>query len=317
MKLSELEAPLSATLHGGDSSFAGVSIDSRSVAAGDLFVALAGDNFDGHDYLPQAEQAGAVAAVVSRPVTTKLPVLQVADSQRALGLIGGHNRDLFERPLVAVTGSSGKTSVKNMISEVLSRRGLTLATAGNFNNEVGVPLTLLRLEPEHQFAVVEMGAAGGGDIAWLCQLGKPTIAMVLNAMAAHLEGFGSVDDVAAAKGEIYDDLGASDIALINADQPWAAQWRERAAPARIIEFAIDSPAAIGAKNIIGRGMEGTSFTAVTPLGDIEITLSVPGRHNVANALAAIAVGVACELQLEEIAAGLASVRPVGGRLATR
>ena len=317
MKLSELEAPLSATLRGGDRNFGRVSIDSRSVAAGDLFVALAGENFDGHDYLSQAEQAGAVAAVVSKSVSTTLPVLQVADSQRALGLIGGHNRDLFEGTLVAVTGSSGKTSVKNMISEILSRRGLTLATEGNFNNEVGVPLTLLRLEPEHQFAVVEMGAAAGGDIAWLCQLGKPTIAMVLNAMAAHLDGFGSVEDVAVAKGEIYDDLGAADIAVINADQPWAAQWRERAAPARIIEFAIDSPAAIGAKNIIGRGMEGISFTAVTPAGDVEITLSVPGRHNVANALAAIAVGVACGLQLEDIATGLATVRAVEGRLATR
>ena len=317
MTLSELETPLSATLRGGDGSFAGVSIDSRGVSTGDLFVALSGDNFDGHDYLAQAEQAGAVAAVVSKPVTTSLPVLQVADSQRALGLIGGYNRDLFEGPLVAVTGSSGKTSVKNMISEMLSRRGQTLATAGNFNNEVGVPLTLLRLESEHQFAVVEMGAAGAGHIAWLCQLGKPTIAMVLNAMAAHLDGFGSVEDVAQAKGEIYDGLGASDIAVINADQPWAAQWRERAAPARIIDFAIDEPAAIGAKSIIGRGIAGTSFTAVTPLGDIEITLSVPGRHNVANALAAIAVGIACELQPEEIAAGLTAVRAVDGRLATR
>ena len=317
MTLSELAAPLSATLLGSDRTFTGVSTDSRSIAAGDLFVALAGENFDGHAYLPQVAAAGAVGAVVSEAVNTDLSLLQVDDSQRALGLVGAYNRALYEWPLVAVTGSSGKTSVKNMISAILSRRGETLATEGNFNNEVGVPLTLLRLEPRHQFAVVEMGAARGGDIAWLCQLGKPTIAMVLNAMAAHLDGFGSVEDVAVAKGEIYDGLGASDIAVINADQPWAAQWRERAAPARIIDFAVDRPAVITAQKIIGRGIDGTGFTAVTPLGEFEVALAVPGRHNVANALAAIAVGVACELQPQEIAAGLANVRAVGGRLATR
>ena len=317
MTLSELAAPLSATLLGSDRTFTGVSTDSRSIAAGDLFVALAGENFDGHAYLQQVAAAGAVGAVVSKPANTDLSLLQVDDSQRALGLVGAYNRALYEWPLVAVTGSSGKTSVKNMISAILSRRGETLATEGNFNNEVGVPLTLLRLEPRHQFAVVEMGAARGGDIAWLCQLGKPTIAMVLNAMAAHLDGFGSVEDVAVAKGEIYDGLGASDIAVINADQPWAAQWRERAAPARIIDFATERPAVVTAQKIIGRGIDGTSFTAVTPLGEFEVALAVPGRHNVANALAAIAVGVACELQPQEIAAGLANVRAVGGRLATR
>lgn len=317
LTLSELVAPLSAQLIGVDRAFSGVSTDSRTLRAGELFVALQGENFDGHAYLNDVEVAGASAAMVSESVKTSLSLLRVDDCQKALGLMGGYNRALFEGPLVAVTGSSGKTSVKNMISAVLSQRGSTLATEGNYNNEIGVPLTLLRLNPEHRYAVVEMGAARAGDIAWLCQLGRPSIAMVLNAMPAHLDGFGSTADVAQAKGEIYDGLAAGDVAIINADQPWAQEWRQRVGDARIIDFGIEQSALVTATNIIGRGIEGTGFTAVTPDAEFDIQLSVPGRHNVANALAAIAVGLACNLQPAEIKAGLESVRPVGGRLSTR
>jgi len=221
LTLSELVAPLSAHLQGGDRKFTGVSTDSRQLSEGDLFVALKGENFDGHDYAGQVAQAGACALLVSQPVASDLPQLQVQDTQQALGLLGAYNRDLYQGPLVAITGSSGKTTVKNMVHAVLSQRGETLATAGNFNNEIGVPLTLLRLTPSAQFAVVEMGAAKAGDINWLCQLGRPTVAMLLNAMAAHLEGFGSVEDVAAAKGEIFDGLGSGDVAVFCADQPFA------------------------------------------------------------------------------------------------
>ncbi len=317
LHLSELEEALEATLHGNDCEFGSVEIDSRRVHPGDLFVALAGERFDGHDYLRQAGAAGATAALLSRGEDCGLPCLQVTDTRRALGLLGGYNRQLFAGPLVAITGSSGKTTAKNLVHSVLSQRGETLATEGNFNNEIGVPLTLLRLEPRHRFAVVEMGAARAGDISWLCQLGQPGVALLLNAMPAHLEGFGTVDDVAAAKGEIFDRLGAGDTAVINADQRWAPRWRARAGDARIIDFALDGAAAVSAHSIQDRALEGSSFIATTPAGEVPVRLQLPGRHNIANALAAIAVGLACELTLEEIAQGLSRVQPVAGRLESR
>ncbi len=314
LTLSELVAPLSAELVGGDYQFTGVSTDSRQLAAGDLFVALRGESFDGHDYAAQAAANGAGALLVSAPVDSDLPQLRVVDTQRALGLLGAYNRDLYQGPLVAITGSSGKTTVKNMVQAVLSQRGETLATAGNFNNEIGVPLTLLRLDPSAQFAVVEMGAAKAGDIQWLCQLGKPTIAMLLNAMAAHLDGFGSVEDVAAAKGEIFDGLCGGDVAVFSADSPFARQWRKRAGQARILDFGLEQPASITATHIQVHGVQGVGFTASTPQGEIAVRLSLPGRHNVANALAAIAAGLACGLNLTEIRNGLESLAPVAGRL---
>jgi UDP-N-acetylmuramoyl-tripeptide--D-alanyl-D-alanine ligase len=314
MRLSELQIPLAAQLHGTDCDILGVSTDSRTLRSGDLFVALRGANFDGHDYVPQVGTKGATAALVSAPVDVALPQLQVVDTQHALGLLGAYNRQLYSGPLVAITGSSGKTTVKNMVAAVLAQRGVTLATEGNFNNEIGVPLTLLRLRPGVEFAVVEMGAAGAGHIDYLCALARPTVALLLNAMPAHLDGFGSVEGVAAAKGEIFDRLGATDVAVINADQAWAKQWRKRAAPASVLDFGLQHPAAISARDIHSRGVEGISFTASTPVGDMAMRLILPGVHNVANALAAVAVGLACQLSLTEIRDGLESLHPVGGRL---
>jgi UDP-N-acetylmuramoyl-tripeptide--D-alanyl-D-alanine ligase len=312
--LAELEAPLQGQLLGEDREFSRVSTDSRSLQTGDLFVALAGDNFDGHNYLQQVAENGAAAALVSQSQTIDLPQLQVADTLQGLGRLGAYNRQLYRGPLVAITGSSGKTTVKNMVQAVLSTAGNTLATSGNLNNEVGVPLTLLRLEPAVEYAVVEMGAAKAGDIQWLCELGRPSVSLLLNAMPAHLEGFGSVDDVAQAKGEIFDGLQAGDVALINADQPWAAQWRRRAGEATVLDFGLEQSAAITASAVQSRGVEGVSFITSTPAGDLPVRLSLPGVHNVANALAAIAVGLACQLSLSQICQGLESVRPVAGRL---
>ena len=314
LTLSELQLPLAAQLHGADTEISGVSTDSRTLQRGDLFVALRGAQFDGHAYVPQVHSAGAAAVLVSAPVVSPLPQLQVADTQRALGQLAAYNRQLYSGPLVAITGSSGKTTVKNMVAAVLSQRGETLATAGNFNNEIGVPLTLLRLRPGIEFAVVEMGAAGAGHIDYLCTLARPSIALLLNAMPAHLDGFGSVEGVAAAKGEIFDRLGAADVAVINADQVWAKQWRKRAAAAKVLDFGLEQAAAISARDIQSRGVEGISFTASTPIGDVAMRLTLPGVHNVANALAAVAVGLACELSLIEIRDGLESLQPVDGRL---
>ena len=315
LTLGELEAPLQAQRVGADCEFSGVNTDSRALRPGELFVALRGENFDGHDFLERASSAGAAAALVSRPVASALPLLRVEDTQVALGRLGAYNRALFQGPLVAITGSSGKTTVKNMVRAVLAQRGTTLATEGNFNNEIGVPLTLLRLEPGVEFAVVEMGAARAGDIRWLCEIGQPTVALLLNAMAAHLEGFGSVEDVAAAKGEIFDGLGAGQFAIINADQPFAQQWRGRAAPATVLDFGVLAPAAVSAREIQLHGVQGVSFIVSTPGGDCQVRLALPGAHNVGNALAATAVGLACGLDLAEIKAGLESVQPTGGRLA--
>lgn len=315
LTLGELEAPLQAQRVGADCEFSGVNTDSRALRPGELFVALRGENFDGHDFLERARLAGAVAALVSRPVAAALPLLQVEDTQVALGRLGAYNRALFQGPLVAITGSSGKTTVKNMVRAVLAQRGTTLATEGNFNNEIGVPLTLLRLEPGVEFAVVEMGAARAGDIRWLCELGQPTVALLLNAGTAHLESFGSVEDVAAAKGEIFDGLGAGQFAIINADQPFARQWRGRAAPATVLDFGVTTPAAISARDVQLHGVQGVSFVVSTPRGEFRVRLGLPGAHNVGNALAATAVGLACGLDLAEIKAGLESVQPTGGRLA--
>tara|TARA_R110000823_G_scaffold91174_4_gene201125 strand:+ start:12023 stop:13393 length:1371 start_codon:yes stop_codon:yes gene_type:complete len=315
MTLAEVQTTLEARLQGSDRSFRGVSSDSRKLQQGDLFVALTGPRFDAHEYLADVAAAGAAGAIVSRRVEVDLPQLVVSDTRRALGLLAAYNRKLFNGPLIGITGSSGKTTAKNMIHSALAQRGETLATQGNLNNEIGVPLTLLRLRPSNAFAVIEMGAGRAGDLTWLCEIARPTIALLLNAQAAHLETFGkTVDDVAAAKGEIFDGLEAGDVAIINADSPYAAQWRKRAGPAGILDFGLQQPAAVSASSINVRGADGVSFTASTPLGEIAIRLALPGRHNVANALAAIAVGLACNLALTEIRDGLEALRPVAGRL---
>ncbi|MEM9256039.1 MAG: UDP-N-acetylmuramoyl-tripeptide--D-alanyl-D-alanine ligase [Pseudomonadota bacterium] len=313
-QMQELEGALEAARRGADVLITGVTSDSRHIQPGDLFVALRGERYDGHHYLAAAANAGAAGALVEEGQGVDLPCLVVEDTLRALGRLGAFNRDLYSGPVVAITGSSGKTTAKNMIHSVLSQAGNTMATEGNFNNEIGVPLTLLRLDPSVQFAVIEMGAGKAGDIAWLCELGKPGISLLLNAMPAHLDGFGSVDQVAQAKGEIFDGLEAGDVAVINSDQSYAGQWRKRSGAATVIDFGLENAAAISATAINVRGVEGSSFTASTPEGDIAIRLSLPGRHNVANALAAIAVGLACNLDLTTIRDGLEALRPTQGRL---
>ncbi|MEM8660828.1 MAG: UDP-N-acetylmuramoyl-tripeptide--D-alanyl-D-alanine ligase [Pseudomonadota bacterium] len=315
LMLSELLEPLQAQLVGDDIQISGVTTDSRQIKDGDLFVALKGECFDGHDFLEKAAAAGASAALVSRDSEQSLSQLKVDDTQQALGLLGAHNRSMYQGPLVAITGSSGKTSVKNMLRSVFSQKGQTLATAGNFNNEIGVPLTLLELAPDVQYAVVEMGAGKAGDITWLCELGRPTVSVLLTVMPAHLETFGTVDDIASAKGEIFDGLGAGDHAVINADLPWAQRWRERAGAASVIDFARQKSAAITASEVQLLGLDGIRFTLQTPLGDMNVELKLPGEHNVINAMASTAVGIACGLDLTEIKAGLELVESTPGRLA--
>ena len=219
--LSELTEPLAARMLGVDVHFDAVSTDSRTIQSGELYVALSGENFDGHRFVAQVSELGACAAVVSQPGPFPIPALQVDDTRRALGQLGMLNRRQFGGEVVAITGSNGKTTVKNMLSAILQSCGETLATAGNYNNEIGLPLTLLRLQPQHRYAVLEMGASRAGDISYLCELAHPAVAVVLNALPAHLQGFGSVEGVARAKGEILSALGGRGTAVFNGDSEYA------------------------------------------------------------------------------------------------
>ncbi|MEP5764447.1 MAG: UDP-N-acetylmuramoyl-tripeptide--D-alanyl-D-alanine ligase [Halieaceae bacterium] len=318
--LSELVQPLQAELVGADVRFESVTTDSRDVCAGQLFVALQGERFDGHRFLAAVAAEGASAALVAATAeldaSCELPQLQVADTRAALGRLASLNRQYFEGTLMGITGSCGKTSVKNMLSAICSGHGPTLATRGNFNNEIGVPLTLLQLQPQHRYAVVEMGAARTGDIAYLCELARPGIAVLLNALPAHLEGFGSVANVARAKGEILSGLAGRGSAVFPHGNEYSALWRELAGSADCLDFGFDAGAAVRALNVVTTA-EASSFLLQSPLGEVSIELPLPGHHNIANALAAAAAALAAGIELPQIAAGLARTVAESGRLSER
>lgn len=308
--LSELAAAIGARLHGSDGIFEGVSTDSRTLWPGCLFVALRGDRVDGHDCVAEAVAGGAVAVVVERRVNAPCPQLVVPDTRRALGAIGRSWCRQVAPTVVAVTGSNGKTTVKQMLAAILSRVGPTLATAGNFNNEIGVPLTLCRLPMGCRFAVIEMGASRIGDIRYLADLATPDVGIVTNARPAHLDGFGSLDGVAQGKGEMFDALSPQGVAIINADDTYQSAWRARAGNRQIIDFAIDADAAVTGEQ---RRLPG-AISLHCDAGSVELTLPVPGRHALANALAATAACRALGISLEAIAAGLEAFQPPPGRL---
>lgn len=314
LELSAVSMPLAAELRGEDARFSQVSIDTRTLKQGDLFVALRGDHFDGHRFLSQAESAGACAAVVSLDVKSTIPTLKVQNTLSALGDLASINRSIYKQPLVAITGSAGKTTVKNILSAIASISGPTLATQSNFNNEVGVPLTLLNISEEHQFAIVEMGAAQSGDISYLCAIAEPNVAVLLNAMPAHLSGFGSVEGVAAAKGEIFAGLESDDTAVINRDSEYYRQWLQTVGSAQVIDFGLDSPAAVTASELKSGAGGGMDFELHTPAGSRRVKFSLLGRHNVMNALAAAAAAIAAGIDIETICEGLARVDAVPGRL---
>lgn len=316
--LSELAPAIDVIHHGADAAISGVAIDSRRVRAGDLFVALPGSRVDGHAFLADAAARGATAALVSRQQEARLPQLVATDVLAALGRLAAYNRRGFGGQLVAVTGSCGKTSVKGMLSTVLARSAPVLATVGNLNNEIGVPLTLLQLSEDYGIAVVEMGARGAGHIDYLCRIATPDIAILLNASAAHLEGFGSLQAVADAKGEIYDRLSPSGAAIVNADSPFAAAWtaRAKASGAGVISYGMYASASVRAC-ALELASDHCRFTLRHDGQEVAVLLPVAGEHSVSNALAAAAGAIACGMSLEDIAAGLADVHPVAGRLERR
>jgi len=312
MQVAEAAAILAARCSDGDSAFHGCSTDSRNCERQQLFVALQGPNHDGHDHVDEAGRRGAAAALVSRSVTSSLPLIRVGNTLQALGRLAGVWRDRFELPVIAVTGSNGKTTVKEMLAAILRTDTPVLATRGNLNNEIGLPLTLMELNDEHRLAVIEMGANHPGEIARLARLARPHVGVITQCAPAHLEGFGSIEGVARAKGELLANLEPDGTAIINTDDRFAPLWRRLAGSRRCLAFAIDNSADVAAE--WRREETGSRIEMSTPAGPIRLRLALPGRHNVANAAAATAAALAVGAAPEAIVSGLERMRPVTGRL---
>jgi len=331
--LREAAQAVGGQLVGDDRLYCVVSTDSRTLAPGALFVALRGPKFDGAEFVAAAAARGAVGAIVDRAVASAaVPQIVVKDALHALQQLAQAWRADFSIPIVAVGGSNGKTTVKEMTAAILSRMGPCMATHGNLNNHIGVPVTLMQLESSHRSAVIEMGANRIGDVAELVRLARPTVGLITNAGAEHLEGFGDLDGVAKGEGEMVAGLGADGTAIINADDAYAAYWRSvagsvhartaatdqtRRGVPRIVTFGVHAPADFKARNAIQaieRGEFASRFTLECPLGERAIMLKAGGSHNITNALGAAAAASAAGATLDGIAAGLADFRAVSGRL---
>ena len=295
----------------GDINFTGITTDSRQIVPGMLFAALAGQTFDGHDYLQQAMDLGAVAALVDRDVPADLPVLKVTDVLAALGTLAGHWRNACPAKVIGITGSNGKTTVKEMVANILRQDGEVLATSGNFNNELGLPLTVFQLNKSHDYAVLEMGASNPGDIAYLAGIARPDVGVITNIGPAHLQGFINIQGVAQAKGELFAALPTDGVAIINAAEPWVDLWQDINKAGKTFYFNGDEENHIRARHDAG------NVVVSTPLGEFPLQLPLPGVHNLTNALAATAVCLALDVPLAHIKAGLETVQPVPGRLSLK
>jgi UDP-N-acetylmuramoyl-tripeptide--D-alanyl-D-alanine ligase len=313
--LREAAAATRGQLAGEDTAFSGVSTDTRSIAAGQLFVALRGQRYDAHDMLDAAVTAGAAGLIVMRRAGTPTAQIVVSDTRAALGDLARDWRRRVKIPVIAVTGSNGKTTTKEMLASILRTCGPTLATEGNLNNDIGVPLTLFRLDASHAHAVIEMGASRPGDIAELVDIAEPTVALVTMCGPAHLEGLGDLAGVAVTKGKVYSRLPAHGVAVINADEAFAAQWRVTAGPARVLTFGLSAEADVTATDIeCGAIGAGTAFTLHAGGERCAVHTPFDGLHNVRNALAAATAAIAVGTPLAAIAAGLAGASRVKGRL---
>ncbi|HEX5339941.1 MAG TPA: UDP-N-acetylmuramoyl-tripeptide--D-alanyl-D-alanine ligase [Gammaproteobacteria bacterium] len=315
--LSQLADVVGGKLIGKDRGFTRVSTDTRRLAADELFVAIAGERFDAHGFLPAAQQRGAAGALVQHPVAeSALPQIVVADTRRALGAYAAHWRRQFRIPVVGVTGSSGKTTLKEMLAHILRRNGATLATRGNMNNDIGLPLTLLELDAGQRAAVIEMGTNHPGEIAYLASITAATIGVITNAGAAHLEFLGSIEGVAREKGALFAALGADGVAVINADDAHAATWQHMSTAGTRHSFGFGETAEFhpvpGSMQAMADGR--WQFRANSPLGEADVRLSLPGKHNIANALAALAAATTAGVELREAVAALADVPATAGRL---
>ncbi len=316
MMLSTAAAATHSRFQGKDVRFSGCSTDSRQIERGNLFIALKGPHFDGHDYVTMAEEKGASSLMLARKVKHTLPSIQVADTCEAIGLLSRAWRQEMSLPIIAITGSNGKTTVKEMISCILSDPFEVHATPGNLNNTIGVPLTLFGLDRKHQYAVIEMGANRPGEIKWLSGIVRPDVAIITQCAPAHLEGFESIQGVAMAKGDIYSGLQMSGTAIINADDDYADFWKEICRHRRQRTFGINtSNSDVRAENIfLAPDIAGVQFQLHCEKGCITVDLPLPGQHNVMNALAAAACCLSLDIDLPTIKNGLEKMSPVKGRL---
>ena len=316
LSIAAVAENLGAPFTGIDAMFSDLSIDSRTLKEGEAFLALRGERFDGHDFVKAAVEAKAGALIVEEPQQIDVPQVIVADSHLALGKIANINRQASKATVIALTGSQGKTTVKEMLHSILSEKGNTLATAANLNNTIGVPLTLLRIGAKHQFAVIEMGANCAGEIEFSAGVTQPDVAMITNASPAHIEGFGSLEGIVEAKGEIFDSLGESGIAILNADDKFADRWIQRASHARAVLFSAtgNSEAQYQAHQIETLAGKGVRFNLVSPQGSVDVVLQLLGEHNAANAVAAAAAAMEAGASLQEVQLGLSKLQPVAGRL---
>jgi UDP-N-acetylmuramoyl-tripeptide--D-alanyl-D-alanine ligase len=308
LRLSQISGALGLPRLESDPLLTSIVIDSREVEEGSLFAALEGSRVDGHDFVQSAAEKGAAAVLVNRSFGVAIPQLVVGDVLSALGSIARLIRIEVNPLVIGITGSNGKTTVKEMLASILRQQGEVLATEGNFNNELGVPLTLFRLQEGHRFAVLELGASKAGDISALAAVVRPDIGLITNIGPAHLKGFGSEEGVARAKGELYAALPESGCAILNGDQLWCEMWRTQNTSGRVLTFGE------GRKFDIRVDPDPAAACIHTPEGSFEVNLTLPGRHNLINAAAATAAAVALGVPLARIREGLEAVAPVPGRL---
>jgi len=316
LRLSDIARWTGGRLHGDDATIEAVSTDTRTIGAGALFVALKGERYDAHDFVATALERGAAALLVERKLPLDLPQVVVADTLVSLGEIARRANIPHRARIVGITGSNGKTTVKTLVASILARHGRTHVNAGNFNNEIGLPLTLLAMPADSEYAVLEMGAGKPGDIAYLARIAQPDIALVNNVAAAHLERMGTLQGVAETKGAIYRALPADGVAVINADDAFADYFGVLAAPRRVLTFGLLRRADVSAAPAVEGVFDGR-FRLLTPVGNTEIALPLPGRHNVMNALAASTLAIALGVPLATVKAGLEAAPNVAGRLLRR
>ncbi|MEM0516514.1 UDP-N-acetylmuramoyl-tripeptide--D-alanyl-D-alanine ligase [Pseudoalteromonas sp. YIC-827] len=314
MDLDWLAKTLGISYQGSNSSLSNINTDTRTLCDGEVFLALQGPNFDGHNFIDVAERQGAVAVIVAHPVETHLPQLVVADTRIALGQIGAAVKAEVAPKTIAITGSVGKTTVKEMCAAILAQKGPVLATKGNFNNDIGVPLTLLRLEPQHQYAVIELGANHLGEIGYTTALTKPDVAVVCNVAEAHLEGFGSLQGVATAKGEIFSGLAEDGVAVINADSEFKQQWLDGLGTRQVKQFSTKEHLDVWAEEVTLDALARASFMLCNKDERVAVTLAMPGQHNVTNVLIAAALTSSLGCSLADVASGLANMAQVKGRV---
>jgi UDP-N-acetylmuramoyl-tripeptide--D-alanyl-D-alanine ligase len=308
LKLSELATVLECDMPAVDVTVESIVTDSRKVHFGALFAALPGSRVDGHEYAESAVKLGAAALLVSRKLDIEIPQLVVMDVLPALGKLARLIRNRIDPVVIGITGSNGKTSVKEMLTSILRQDSQVLATQGNYNNELGVPLSLFRLEKHHRYAVIEMGASQAGDIAYLADIARPDVGLITNIGPAHLEGFGDEERVAMAKGELFAALPPNGWAIINADEPWTARWKEISTAGHILTFGGKGQHDVYLDQRTGRPR------IVTVEGSFDIELALPGDHNLVNAVAATAAALALRIPLDVIHRGLEIMQPVPGRL---